>query len=151
MTVLWYAALVAVVAVLAIEDVRRRHLANPLVAAFTGLAALAVVVDPFGSDRLQPAGPALGAGLAALLLGVALYPTGLIAGGDVKLLFGIAALETRLGSDGWLVYLGLLILVGLATGIWYLRAPVESRARGIPLAPMLLIGVPPSALVVGGL
>lgn len=151
MMVLWLAALLLVVVRLIIDDVRHRHLANPLVVVFTTLAAIAVVVDLFGSDRLQPPWLAFGAGVVALLIGLAFHPTGLIAGGDVKLLFGIAAVETRLGADGWLVYLGLLIPVGLATAIWYWRASAEVRAGGIPLAPMLLMGVPPSVLIVGGL
>lgn len=151
MAVLWLAALLVVVIRLIVDDVRHRHLANPLVAVFTGLAVVAAVGELFGTDRLQPPWLAIGAGVVALLVGLAIHPSGLIAGGDVKLLFGIVAVVTRLGSDGWLVYLGLLIPVGLATALWYWRAPAEARAAGIPLAPMLLAGVPPSALIAGGL
>jgi Flp pilus assembly protein protease CpaA len=103
--------------------------------------------------------------LGAFAIGLSLYGLGLVAAGDVKVVFGTAAVVTWFGSVAWMAYLGCVIVVGIATVGWLVRrqrsvmaSPPEFPSDGhsghpvvsIPLGPLLLIGVVPAvALALG--
>lgn len=144
MAALWYAALLAVVVWMVIVDLRNREIPNLGAGLFTGLVLLALAVGIPDAERSIVWSLVVGA--LAFVFGLVLYGTGLLGGGDAKLVFGIAAVETWFGIDAWFIYLGVLISVGLVTAVWVLRADDAARSNGIPLGPMLLLGVVPSLI-----
>ncbi len=146
MDIIWYVALAVVVVAMIVGDVRHREISNVLVLVFSGLAIVAMLFElpEGGGGGSVPL--ALGAGLAAFVVGLVVYGQGLLGGGDVKLAFGVVAVETWFGTDAWFIYLGVLIVAGIGTAIWLLRAEDGARAKGIPMAPTLLAGVVPSVV-----
>jgi Flp pilus assembly protein protease CpaA len=164
MVLAWLLALIAVVAALVIGDIRRRTLDNRLILTFTVLAGLAPFLSAGAADRASLP-TALVAGLVAFVVGLSLYGLRLVAAGDVKVVFGVAAVVTWFGSVAWLVYLGCVIAVGAATVWWLFRRrglwPAGSAAQpddgepgqpavAVPLGPLLLVGVVPAVAVALG-
>lgn len=148
MAVLWLVALVAVIVPLVVSDLRTRTLNNRLVLLFTAVVALAPFVHTPEGAGLALALWSVGAGLVAFGLGSAAYRTGSIGAGDVKLAFGIVAVETWFGSTAWLVYLGCAI-VAIAVTLWLLlRLRRTAENPNVPLGPALLVGVIPSLAAV---
>jgi Flp pilus assembly protein protease CpaA len=138
---LWYGVVAALVVGLSLSDWRSRRVANGAVAALLAAALLLVVfghVEPGRPSRLV----VIGAAAAVFTGAVLLYRLGLIAAGDAKLALPLALLMIGLGGDAWLIYLGTMIAVGLVIGVKFVGKP-----EGIPLAPVLGLGVVPALLV----
>lgn len=148
MTVLWLVALAAVIVALVAGDVRSRTLDNRLVLLFTAVVGLAPFVHAADDAGLTKLLWSVGAGLLAFVLGLVLYQTGSIGAGDVKLAFGIAAVETWFGSNAWFVYLGCAIVAITVTLGLFLRRRQADEMADVPLGPALLFGVVPSIAAV---
>lgn len=142
MTAAWLVALATITGLLIVGDLRRRHLDNRLVAGLALVAIVGITVI----DRVDPVavGWVVAAGAGATVVGVALYGAGLVGGGDVKVAPLALALVTRFGADAWLVYLGLVIVVGATVGVVHLRRRSPEAGTDIPLGPVLLAGLAPA-------
>jgi Flp pilus assembly protein protease CpaA len=130
---------------LIVSDLRIREFSHIDTVAFNGLAVIGLLARGFTHEVSLV--PSLLAGLAATVVAIVFYQLGLLGGGDVKLVFAIAALLTRFGSTAWLVYLGILILAGGVVLVRGLRLDSAGSARGWPLGPVLLSGVPLGLIV----
>ncbi|MDR4306267.1 prepilin peptidase [Chelatococcus sambhunathii] len=118
----------ALVVVAAVSDLMTMTIPNRLVLAL--LAAFAVAA-PLSGMSLQDFATHIGAGLAVLALGVALFAPGWIGGGDAKL---AAALALWLGFEpllAWIVLFGFLG-GGLTLAVLWARSnPLPARLTGV--------------------
>lgn len=113
MEVIFTGAVTAVLAAAAFTDIRSRLIPNILPILLLALFAVALFVDP--SLRADLPGR-LAAGLIVFVVGFALFATGVMGGGDVKL-FAALALWRPLGELGGLVFA--TGLAGAAVGVVY--------------------------------
>lgn len=137
---LWFAAVSAIVVILAVTDWRRRFVGNGLVVALTILAVVFLVAgdaDALVTSRWWAAAAA-GAVFAA---GLGAWAAGLVGAGDVKLLVPVTIFMTRLGATAWLFYLGVVIVMAVLVLTVFTR-----RDRSFPLAPVLGLGIIPALL-----
>lgn len=137
---LWFAAVSALIVTVTMTDWRQRLVANGLVIALTVLAAVFVAVGE-SEAVVTSRWWAVGAAIAAFALGLSLYATGLVAGGDVKLVLPVTLIMVRLSATAWLFYLGVLI-----AAVVVVLAVFGRREKSLPLAPVLGLGVIPALL-----
>ncbi len=137
---LWFVAVSALIVSVSIADWRHRLVANGLVVT---LAILAAVFAAVGESEavVDSRWWAAAAAVAAFVVGLGVYATGLVGAGDVKLVFPVALIMTRLGATPWLLYLGVLIAAAVVVVAVFAR-----RGRSLPLAPVVGLGVIPALL-----
>ena len=109
---------------LAVQDIRVQKLDN-----VSTLSAFALAFGSrVGSGEGWPYLLSLGVCIAATL---AIYATGLIAGGDAKLLLSVLA--WRPAVETWMVTLACLVVIGGAALIWSRFRRKEAASRRYPL------------------
>jgi prepilin peptidase CpaA len=119
-------ALVVVLVVAAISDVRTRRIPNSLVLGGLAVALLARVPDGLSGTALGAAGAGVG-----LVIGLALFALGALGGGDGKLLMVVGAFF------GPVQFLGALLAIAIAGGV---LAVAMAIAGGTILPAMLSTG-----------
>ena len=130
---------VVLVAIAAVEDLRRQRIPDPVVLAIAVTSPLAVVL---GDDRDIAWHLACGSGM--LVIGLALAWFGWLGAGDVKLM---AAVACWTGFGGLVPFLCATALSGALIALAFLIA--GRRHRGMPFAPAIAIGTLVAVLVPG--
>ena len=130
---------VILVAIAAVEDLRRQKIPDPVVLA---IAVTSPLVAVLGGDRDIAWHLACGGGI--LVIGLALAWVGWLGAGDAKLM---AAVSCWTGFGGLVPFLCATALSGALIALAYLIA--SRRHRGMPLAPAIAIGTLVAVLVPG--
>ncbi len=130
---------VILVAIAAVEDLRRQRIPDPVVLAIAVTSPLAVFL---GDDR--DIAWHLACGGAILVIGLALAWVGWLGAGDAKLM---AAVACWTGFGGLVPFLCATALSGALIALAFLIA--GGRHRGMPFAPAIAIGTLVAVLVPG--
>ena len=130
---------VILVAIAAVEDLRRQRIPDPVVLA---IAVTCPLVSLMGGDRDMAWHLACGGGV--LVVGLALAWIGWLGAGDAKLM---AAVSCWTGFGGLVPFLCITALSGALIALAFLLA--GRRRRGMPFAPAIAIGTLVAVLVPG--
>lgn len=130
---------VILVAIAAVEDLRRQRIPDPVVLAIAVTSPLAVVL---GDDRDIAWHLACGGGV--LVIGLALAWAGWLGAGDAKLM---AAVSCWTGFGGLVPFLCATALSGAFIALALII--VGRRHRGMPFAPAIAIGTLVAVLLPG--